>query len=73
MGKEVAATYPWIRHVLSVVERSVGEGGGVGWTAPLAMETPCSLSLPLALSLGRPDLTSDATSPPFTAKEFVWL
>ena len=37
------------------------------------METSHSSSLPLALSLGRTDLTSDATSPPFTAKEFVWL
>ena len=42
----------------------------VGWTAPLDTETSCSSSLPLTLSLGRPDLTSDATSPPFTTMDF---
>ena len=50
-----------------------GSWAAVGWTAPLDMETPCSSSLPLTLSLGRPDLTSDATSPLFIAKEFMRL
>ena len=38
--------------------------------APLVTETSCSSSLPLARSLGQPDLTSNATSPPFTATDF---
>ena len=39
-------------------------------TATLPTETSPSSSLPLALSLGRPDLSSDAASLPFTAMDF---